>query len=71
MNSEMHFQAVIERVWRCNWRPRMSELRDALGGRDRASLEMHFEAMIERVCRCNWGPRLSELREIHSEAVIE
>jgi len=71
VNSEMHFQAVIERVWRCNWRPRMSELRDALGGRDRASLEMHFEAMIERVCRCNWGPRLSELREIHSEAVIE
>ena len=31
---EMLFQAVIERSWRCNWRPRLSELRDALGGRD-------------------------------------
>ena len=46
MNSEMHleavieriwrctFEAVIKRVWRCTWRPRSSELRDALGGRD-------------------------------------
>jgi len=52
VNSEMHSEAVIERVWRCTWRPRLSELRDALGGRDRrdqASLEMHFEAVIERV----------------------
>jgi len=47
VNSEMHFEAVIERVWRCNWRPRLSELRDTLGGRDRASLEMHLEAEIE------------------------
>jgi len=44
---EMHWQAVIERVWRCNWRRRLSELRDALGGRDRASLELHLEAEIE------------------------
>jgi len=43
----MHFEAVIERVWRCNWRPRLSELGDALGGRDRASLQMHLEAEIE------------------------
>jgi len=46
VNSEMHleavieriwrctFEAVIKRVWRCTWRPRSSELRDALGGRD-------------------------------------
>ena len=27
----------------CTWRLRSSELRDALGGRDRASLEMHLE----------------------------
>jgi len=47
VNSEMHFEAVIERVWRCNWRPRLSELRDTLRGRDRASLEMHLEAEIE------------------------
>jgi len=42
----MHFEAMIERVWRCNWRLRLSELRDTLGGRDRASLEMHMEAEI-------------------------
>jgi len=47
VNSEMHFKAVIERVWRCNWRPRFSELRATLGGHDRASLEMHLEAEIE------------------------
>jgi len=37
-------EAVIEQVWRCTWRPRLSELRAALGGGDRASLEMHLEA---------------------------
>ena len=45
MNSEMHFEAVIERVWRCNWRPRSSELRAALGGYDRARLEEYLEAV--------------------------
>jgi len=44
----MHLEAGIERVWRCIWRPRSSELRDAFGGRDRASLEMPLEAVIER-----------------------
>ena len=34
MNGEMHLEAVIDRVWRCTGRPRSSELRDALGGRD-------------------------------------
>jgi len=78
VNSEMHWEAVIERLWR----PRLSELRDALGGRDRASLEMHWEVMIERVWRCTGRPRSSELRdalggrdrsslEMHWEAVIE
>jgi hypothetical protein len=55
----MHMEAVIERVWRCLWRPRPSEFevalegreqvefRDALGGCDRAGLEMHLEAEIE------------------------
>jgi hypothetical protein len=47
VNSEMHFEAVIERVWSCNWRLRLSELRDTLRGGDRASLEMHLEAGIE------------------------
>ena len=60
MNSEIHWEAVVERVWRCTWRPRLSELRAALGGRDRSSLEMHWEAIIERVLRCTWRPCSSE-----------
>jgi len=56
----MDLHAVIERVWRCTCRPRPSELGDAIGGRDRAtlemysggrdrvSLEMHMEAVIDR-----------------------
>jgi len=47
VNSEMHFEAVIERVWRCNWRSRLSELRDALGSCDRVSLEMHLAGEVE------------------------
>jgi len=42
----LYLEAVIEWVWRCTWWPRWSELRDALGGRDRASLDMHLEAEI-------------------------
>jgi hypothetical protein len=59
VNSEIHFEAMIERVWRCNWRPRLSQLRDALGGRDRVSLEMHWEAVINASL------------EMHFEAVME
>jgi len=40
LSSEMHFEADIERVWRCNWRPRSS------------NSEMHLEAVMERVWRC-------------------
>jgi len=53
---EMHWEAVIERVWRCTWRPRWCELRDALGGRDRESLEMHWEAEMKWTQRCTWRP---------------
>jgi len=56
VNSEMHFEAVSERVWRCNWRLRSSELGAALGGRDRSSLEMHLEAEIEWTSSCTWRP---------------
>jgi len=61
----MYLEAMIERVERCTWRPwsskfgdalggRDRELRDALGGRDWASLEMHLQAMIERDWRSTW-----------------
>jgi hypothetical protein len=49
VSLEIHFEAVIELVWTCTWRPRSNELSDALRGRDRLSLEMHWEAVIERV----------------------
>jgi hypothetical protein len=63
VNSEMHFEAVIERVWRFNWRPRSSELRAALRRHDRSSLEMHLEAVIDQVWRCTGRPRSSEPRD--------
>jgi len=47
VNSEMHLEAMIERVWTCTWRARSSEHRDALWGHDRVSLEMHLKAEIE------------------------
>jgi len=34
----IYLETVIELVWRCTWRPRSSELRDALEGRDRWSV---------------------------------
>jgi hypothetical protein len=61
--SEKHYKAVIEPVWGCNWRSRLSELRDALGGQGSVNSEMHFEAVIEPVWRCTWRPRLSQLRD--------
>jgi len=38
----MHLEAVIKRVWTCTWRPRLSVVRDVLGGHDQASLEIHL-----------------------------
>jgi hypothetical protein len=59
VNSEMNFEVVIERVWRCNWRPRLSALSDTLQGCDRASLVMHLQAMIERDWRSTWRRSMS------------
>jgi len=78
----IYLEALIDRIWRCPWRPRLSELRDALGGRDRASLEMHLETESESTHRCTWSPWSSKFEhalggwdgvnsEMHSEAVTE
>ena len=40
LNSEMHLEAIIERGWRCAWRPRL------------CNTKRHLKAMIERVRRC-------------------
>jgi len=52
----IYLEAVIDRIWRCTWRPRWSGLTDTLGGRDRARLEMHLETEIEWTHRCTWRP---------------
>ena len=56
MNTVMHMEAVIERVSRCTWRPRSSQLRDPPGAHDRASLGMHWEAVFRRVWRFTSRP---------------
>jgi hypothetical protein len=47
VNSKTHFNAAMERVWKCTGSSRLRELRDALGGCDRASLEIHLHAEVE------------------------
>jgi hypothetical protein len=51
MNTQMHWQAMIERVWRCTWKPRSCELRDALGGHDRSRLEEYLEEVDVEVIK--------------------
>jgi len=70
VNSEMHMEAVIERVWRCTWRPSSSEF----GGSSHLGVKIHLEAVIERVWRCTWRPSSCELvarDRANVEAVIE
>ena len=65
-------------LWICTWRLRSSELRDALGGCDRASVEMHLEAMLVTTWR-SWSSQFGDTPagrkrqglELHLEAVIE
>jgi hypothetical protein len=47
VDTKMHLESMIVQVCRCNWRPRLGELRDTLRARDHASLEMYLEAEIE------------------------
>jgi len=59
----MHLEAVIERIWRYTWRPRSSELRDALRNHDRARLQMDL-----------WRPWLSKFGDTlggHDRASLE
>jgi len=45
----MHLEPRIEQCWTYNWRPRSSELRDALGGHDRSGLQEYLEAIALEV----------------------
>jgi len=66
----MHLEAVIERVWRCIWRPRSSNSEMQLEAQIKLNSEMDLEAVIERVWRCTWRPR-SCYSEMHLEVVIK
>jgi len=48
----MHLQAVIERVWKCTWRPWSSEFDDALGRHHQARVEEYLEAVNRRHTGC-------------------
>ena len=70
----IYLVAVIKQVWWCAWRPAWSELRDALGGRDRASLDMHLEAEIEWTERCTlrlWLSKLGDALAGYDRATLE
>jgi hypothetical protein len=45
VNSEMLWDAMIERVCSCTWRPRSGELRDALQVGDQARSGVYLEAV--------------------------
>jgi len=67
---EMHFEALIERVWRCTLRPWSGEWGDAIGGRDHANLE----AINEQAWRCTLRPWSSEFGDElwgHDRASLE
>jgi len=68
-------EEVLDRAClRCTWRRRSSELRDALGGQDRASLEMRLEAMIVRTCMpwlSEFGYALGDWDRVNSEMHLE
>jgi len=66
VNSEIHSEAVIERVLRCNCRSRLSQLRDAQGGHNRANLEMQLEIEIVWTQRCNGRLWSSEIGDAHA-----
>jgi len=75
MNSDMHVEAVIERVCRCIWRLGTCDseihLDAMIGGVWRCiwrpqscDSEMHLNALIERVCRSTWGPWSSKIGDV-------
>jgi len=82
VNWEIQFEAVIQQRWRCTWRLRFSELSDAHGGRDPASVQMQLETEIEWIQRYtgrSWSGEFGHAlggwdlvnSEMHLEAVIE
>jgi len=70
----MHWEAMLEAVWRCSWRPRSSELRDALCGHDQASLEMQLETenMWTQICiKRPWSREYGDVLGGHDRVSLE
>ena len=59
LNSAMHLEAMIKWVWRCIWRPKLSNSQMHFEAEIKLNSEMHLEAVIERVWRSIWRPRSS------------
>jgi hypothetical protein len=66
VNSEMHLEAVIERVWRCTWRPRSSEFGDAFGGHDHVT-----QRCTGRPWSSEFGDALAGHDQARSEEYLE
>jgi len=75
---EMHLEAVIKRVSRCTWMPRLCNV----GSLDWASVEMHLQAKIEWSQWRTWRPYSSKFADalggynwgrlgINSEAILK
>jgi hypothetical protein len=60
----MHLEAVIERAWKCIWRPKSSNSEIHLEADIKLNSEMHLEVGIERVSGLGNS-------EMHLEAEIE
>jgi hypothetical protein len=82
VNSEIYYDTVIERHWRCTWRAWSSQFEDAIGDWDRVNSELHWEALIEQVWWCTsmlWSSEFGVAigvwnwvnSDLHCEAVIE
>jgi len=56
LNSDMHLEAVIKRVWRFIWRPGSSNSEMHLEAEIKLNSEIHVEAVIVRFWRCTGRP---------------
>jgi len=71
---EVRLEMTMKWTQRYTWRRVSCEVRDALGGCDRASLMMRWEAVFEWTNRCTASPWLSEFGDElggHDRATLE
>ena len=54
VSLKMDFESEIKWTPRCTWRSQLSELGDALGGRDHVNWGIYLEAMIDKIWSSTW-----------------